>query len=132
VDKVDEAHQARESAGEAQERVVYKEVVKYVQAPQKTCLLDPEYVRLVDELIALRTSPEGRVLEADEIHSGDEAVQAERASTTQLLLAFAALSKSSSRDGRMIRFMQDFDEARYHEEMQFWNNLPIEARGGEE
>lgn len=132
TEQADEAHQAREAKRETAERIVYRKVVTYVQAPEKNCLLDPEYVRLVDELMELRTDSESRVLEAEPVATGSEELQAERAGTTQLLLAFTALSNARNRDAGMIQFMQEADAARYDKEMRFWNNLPPEARGSDE
>lgn len=131
LDAVEETHQRQEDQREAQERVVYREVIKYVQAPKKSCLLDPEYSRIVDELLELRTSAESRVLEAGAIPPGGEELQTERASTTQLLLAFTALSNARNRDVGMIEYMQNLDAVRYAKEMRFWLSLPTEARGAD-
>lgn len=132
TEQADEAHQAREAQRETAERIIYRKVVQYVQAPEKNCLLDPEYVRLVDELMELRSGSESRVLEAEPVAPGSEELQAERAGTTQLLLAFTALSNARNRDAGMIQFMQESDAARYDKEMKFWNSLPLDARGTDE
>lgn len=132
LDAVEEAHQKIEDQREARERVVYREVIKYVQAPKKSCLLDPEYVRLVDQLLELRTSSESRVLEADTVSPGSEELHAAHVSTDQLLLAFTALSNARERDVGMIERMKSLDAVRYAKEMRFWLDLPPEARGDNE
>lgn len=129
---VDEQHQVKETAREQKERVVVKEVIKYVQAKKEPCVLDAEYVRLVDELSQLRESANSGLPEAEAPAGGGEELQAERTTVSQLLLAWVALSNARQRDAGMIQYMQASDAARYANEMRFWMGLPAEARGESE
>ena len=129
---VAEKHQAKREAQEPKMRVIEREVIKYVQANKKPCVLSPEYIALVDRLTELQRPAESGVHEADEISSAPGDVQSAASSTNQLLLAFTELSNARLRDLGIIAEMQDSDAARYADEMRFWLGLPPQARGESE
>lgn len=68
--------------------VLEREVIRYVQAPDKPCSVDPEFVRLFDELSRLPGLGPDRVPTAD-ASAGDPVVSPEAdLTTTQVLQAY--------------------------------------------
>lgn len=84
----DHAEDVREA--EARIEPIEREVIRYVQSPEKPCSVDPEFVRLFDQLSRLPGSDTNRVPSADA--GAGESVEQESTgiTTTELLQAYYA------------------------------------------
>lgn len=83
-------HAEHEREAEARIEPIEREVIRYVQAPDKPCSVDPEFVRLFDELSRLPGADTERLSAPDA--SAGESVEQESTgiTTTELLQAYYA------------------------------------------
>lgn len=84
------AHAELEREAESRIEPIEREVIRYVQAPDKPCSVDPEFVRLFDELSRLPGSDTERLSAPDT--SAGEPVESPTTgiTTTELLQAYYA------------------------------------------
>lgn len=81
-------HAAEVREAEAATNAIEREVIRYVQAPDKPCSVDPEFVRLFDELSRLPESTADRV-PAPDAGPGEPAEQTDAGiTTTEVLQAY--------------------------------------------
>jgi len=84
------AHAEHEREAEARIEPIEREVIRYVQAPDKPCSVDPEFVRLFDELSRLPGADTER-LSAPDASAGEPVEPASTGiTTTELLQAYYA------------------------------------------
>lgn len=132
IDKVEESREAIKRQQAEPVKEVLREVVRYVQVKHTPCELEPEYVALVNRITELQHAAESRVPETRSGTTGAEELQAQRATTAQLLLAYLAAVHGKLEADGIIEYWQQYDAARYANEMKFYNSLPADLRGESE
>lgn len=83
-------HADAERGAELRIEPIEREVIRYVQAPDKPCSVDPEFVRLFDSLSRLPGASADRVPTADASAGESTESQSSGITTTQLLQAYYA------------------------------------------
>lgn len=84
------AHADQERDAEARIEPIEREVIRYVQAPDKPCSVDPEFVRLFDELSRLPGADPERLSAPDASPGEPVEPPATGITTTELLQAYYA------------------------------------------
>lgn len=84
------AHADQEREAEARLEPIEREVIRYVQSPEKPCSVDPEFVRLFDELSRLPGADTERLPTPDASAGEPVEPQSTGITTTELLQAYYA------------------------------------------